>query len=183
MNNEQVRKVSVMNADKFKQYCFAIGLGRCNKVSALKSPVVDRNKASNVLGISDKTIDRYLRYGCSNQTVINLLQTLAFGCNQGGSWAGWRLDSEYLTSPYGWRIDPKYLKQLWRLRDAENYAERRIKELECAIADMHRINQTGNNKKIIGLANELLDAINHKSKIYDTYIDLTKNNVVELKTG
>ena len=170
-----------MTANKFRQYCFAIGLGRSNKVTEIKGAVIDRDKASEVLGVSERTIDRYLNDGCNNQTVINLMQTLAYGCNQGGDWQGWRMDTEMLTSPYGWKVDPALLKRLWGLRNAEIYATNRITELENAIRDLHRVNQTGNNKRIIGLATELLEALNHKSEIYDNYADLTTDNVVNLR--
>lgn len=181
MNLDNIRKLEFMTADKFKRYCFAIGLGRDHKHTPHKGYVIDRDKAAEVFGISDKTVDRYLKYGCNNQTVINLIQTLAYGCNQGGKWQGWRMDAEMLTSPYGWRVDPSLLKRLWSLRNADVYATNRITELENAIRDLHRVNQTGNNKRIIGLATELLEALNHKSEIYDNYLDLTTNNVVNLR--
>lgn len=182
MQTRNRKPVNNMDKGQFKQYCLAAGIRTTTKKNHLNRTLC-REHASAVLGVSERTIDRYLKNGCDNPAVVAHLTSLVFGCNQGGDWKGWRMDSEYLTSPYGWRVNRDYLKRLYFLRNADLYADQRIKHIEQALADLHRVNETGNQKRIINLATELLDAINHKSSIYERYAELSRDNVTDFSSA
>ena len=168
----------LMTAHEFKRYCITAGLYKVSKIT--KGTVIDRQKASELLGVSDSAIDKYLRHGCENKSVIQHLRTIVFGCGQGGVWSGWRMDSKFLYSPYGFRLDPKRIMHLRHMERAADYANNRIVEIETAMAEMHRIGDTTNHKRILDLAMELLEALDHKSKIYTNYLHVTRDNVVNL---
>lgn len=161
--------ISTMTSTEFKKHLAAAGM----------PPSIHGNKqmAANTLGISTRTLNRYLKRGCENQSVINHLLTLVYGISQTSSWSGWRINAQYLISPDGDHIKQSDIRSLWANRKAKQHLERRLEHVEKQLQFYHdkdkdnKVVKLKQFKQVAELANEIENIVGHFGQLARYYIE------------
>lgn len=161
--------ISKMTSTEFKKHLAAAGM----------PPSIHGNKkqAAQTLGISERTLNRYLKSGCQNLTVINHLLTLVYGISQTSSWSGWRINAQYLISPDGDHIRQSDIRTLWADRKVKQHLEARLAHVEKQLHFYHskdkqnKVVKLEQFKQVAELANEIENIVGHFEQLSRFYID------------
>lgn len=161
--------ISKMTSTEFKRHLAAAGL----------APSIHGNKekAAHTLGISVRTLNRYISSGCQNQTIINYLLTLVYGINQSAAWHGWRINAQYLITPDGDHIRQSDIRKLWANRKVKKHLEQRLAHVESMLTHYHekdrenKVVKLKQFKEVAALANEIENIVGHYQRLTRQYVE------------
>lgn len=161
--------ISKMTSTEFKKHLAAAGL----------APSIHGNKkqAAITLGISDRTLNRYLATGCQNKIIINHLLTLVYGISQTASWQGWRINAQYLISPDGSHIRQSDIRGLWSDRKVKKHLESRLEHVERQLQfyyekdKQNKVVKLDQFTEVAKLANEIENLVGHYKQLTKHYVD------------
>lgn len=119
--------------------------------------LIDRKAATDALGVSERTLERWIKTNKPHECAIKLLEERTNGgIPQYGPWRGYRICRDnYLWTPSGRRYDPTYLEKVWILQQSNRFKDSTIMNLRAEIEHLRTLVESRDRLKEIG--NELID--------------------------
>ncbi|GAP76755.1 hypothetical protein FIU82_07635 [Pseudoalteromonas sp. THAF3] len=114
--------------------------------------LIDRKGAMAALGVSESTLDRWMRTNKPTPSATTLLESMAAGgIPQQGDWVGFMIGRDgRLHTPHGASYSPQELERVWLLMQSNRFKDRTIINLRREISQLHNLVHTRDKLREMG---------------------------------